>query len=69
MGKEFCEFQLEYWLVVSMQAMASTFYFYTYRVFFPLIRKVWKMTFWKVPSACWLILQLPTSHAGRWNFP
>ena len=23
-----------------------------YRVFFPLCRKVWKMTFWKVPSAC-----------------
>ena len=22
-----------------------------YRVFFPLSRKVWKMTFWKVPSA------------------
>ena len=23
-----------------------------YRVFFPLCRKVLKMTFWKVPSAC-----------------
>ena len=34
MGKEFCEFQLEYWLVVSMQAMASTFYFYIYCTLF-----------------------------------
>ena len=40
-----------------------------YRVFFLLCRKVWKMKSWKVPSAVRLILQLPTAHAGRWNFP
>ena len=40
-----------------------------YRVFFPLSRKVWKKTFWKVPSAGWLTLQLPTAHGGRWNIP
>ena len=41
----------------------------SYRAFFPLCRKVWKMKFWKVPSAVRLILQLPTAHAGQWNFP
>ena len=35
-----------------------------YTVFFSLCRKVWKMTFWKVPSAGGLILQLPTAQAG-----
>ena len=40
-----------------------------YRVFFLLSRKVWKMKFWNVPLAVRLILQLPTAHAGRWNFP
>ena len=40
-----------------------------YRAFFLLCRKVWKMKFRKVPSAVRLILQLPTAHAGRWNFP
>ena len=39
-----------------------------YRAFFPLCRKVWKMTFRKVPSAVGLILQLPTAHEGRWNY-
>ena len=42
-----------------------------YRAFFPLSRKVWKMTSWKVPSAGGLILQLPTAQAGPrklyWN--
>ena len=36
---------------------------------FPLSRKVWKMTFWNVPSAGGLMLQQPTAHAGRWNIP
>ena len=27
------------------------------------------MTFRKIPSAIGLTLQLPTAHAGRWNFP
>ena len=37
---------------------------WVYRAFFPLCRKVWKMTFQKVPSACGLILQLPTAHTS-----
>ena len=36
---------------------------------FPLYRKVWMMTFCKVPSADGLIQQLPTAHAGQWNIP
>ena len=40
-----------------------------YRVFFLLCRKVWMMTFCKVPSAGGLIQQLPTAHAGQWNIP
>ena len=37
-----------------------------YRAFFPLCRKVWKMTLWKVPSAGGLILQEPIAQCpGR----
>ena len=35
-----------------------------YRAFFPVCRKVLKMTFWNVPSAGGLMLQLSTAWAG-----
>ena len=57
------EFQLLYFLSIFLDAP------FFYRVFFLLSRKVWKMKFWNVPLAVRLILQLPTAHAGRWNFP
>ena len=42
-----------------------------YWAFFPVCRKVWKMTSWKVPSAGGLIMQLSTAKAGPrklyWN--
>ena len=42
-------------------SMQESFYTTLYRVFFPICRKVWKMTFWKVPMAGELKLQLQIS--------
>ena len=38
-----------------------------YRAFFPVCCKVLKMSFWEIPRADWLILQLPTAQVGLRN--